>query len=130
MSDPDRPSDLQLVIGVSRDSLALGSLKQVLPVNVYREDSRAWLLLAQLPSSPSSARAALRRRLHAIGAAGVLNGSWALPHTAAHVQFFEQLQGTVRKQGGESIRAGRFGAISGHGHDDREAIPCRPRTGV
>lgn len=39
MSDPDRPSDLQLVIGVSRESLALGSLKQVLHVNVYREGS-------------------------------------------------------------------------------------------
>lgn len=39
MSDPGRPSNLQLVIGVSRESLALGSLKQVLHVNVYREDS-------------------------------------------------------------------------------------------
>jgi len=65
---------------------------------------RAWLLfLAQLPSSPSSARVALWRRLHAIGAAGILNGSWVLPHTAAHVQFFEQLQGTVRKQGGRAF---------------------------
>lgn len=64
----------------------------------------AWLLfLAQLPSSPSSARVALWRRLHAIGAAGILNGSWVLPHTAAHVQFFEQLQETVRKQGGRAF---------------------------
>jgi hypothetical protein len=63
-----------------------------------------WLLfLAQLPSSPSSARVALWRRLHAIGAAGILNGSWVLPHTAAHVQFFEQLQETVRKQGGRAF---------------------------
>jgi hypothetical protein len=66
--------------------------------------SRAWLLfLAQLPSSPSSARVALWRRLHAIGAAGILNGSWVLPHTAAHVQFFEQLQETVRMQGGRAF---------------------------
>jgi hypothetical protein len=66
--------------------------------------SRAWLLfLAQLPSSPSSARVALWRRLHAIGAAGILNGSWVLPHTAAHVQFFEQLQETVHKQGGRAF---------------------------
>ncbi len=63
--------------------------------------SCAWLLfLAQLPSSPSSARVALWRRLHAIGAAGILNGSWVLPRTTAHLQFFEKLQETVRKQGG------------------------------
>lgn len=66
--------------------------------------SCTWLLfLAQLPSSPSSARVALWRRLHAIGAAGILNGSWVLPHTAAHVQFFEQLQETVRQQGGRAF---------------------------
>jgi hypothetical protein len=66
--------------------------------------SRAWLLfLAQLPSSPSSARVALWRRLHAIGAAGILNGSWVLPHTTAHLQFFEKLQATVRKQGGKAF---------------------------
>ena len=66
--------------------------------------SCAWLLfLAQLPSSPSSARVALWRRLHAIGAAGILNGSWVLPHTTAHLQFFEKLQETVRKQGGKAF---------------------------
>lgn len=65
---------------------------------------RAWVLfLAQLPSSPSSARVALWRRLHTIGAAGILNGSWVLPHTPAHVQFFEQLQETVRKRGGRAF---------------------------
>ena len=61
------------------------------------------LVLAQLPSSPSSARVALWRRLRAIGAAGILNGSWVLPHTAAHAQFFEQLQETVREQGGRGF---------------------------
>jgi hypothetical protein len=66
--------------------------------------SCAWLLfLAQLPSSPSSARVALWRRLHAIGAAGILNGSWVLPYTTAHLQFFEKLQDTVRKQGGKAF---------------------------
>jgi hypothetical protein len=66
--------------------------------------SCGWVLfLAQLPSSPSSARVALWRRLRAIGAAGVLNGSWVLPHTAAHAQFFEQLQETVREQGGRGF---------------------------
>jgi hypothetical protein len=63
--------------------------------------SSGWLLfLAQQPSAPSSARVALWRRLRAIGAAGILNGAWALPHTAAHARFFKQLQETVRAQGG------------------------------
>ena len=61
-----------------------------------------WLLfLAQLPSSPSSARVALWRRLRTIGAAGILNGAWALLRTAAHARFFKQLQDTVRSQGGK-----------------------------
>jgi hypothetical protein len=66
--------------------------------------SAGWLfLLAQLPGSPSSARVALWRRLRAIGAAGILNGAWVLPHTAEHARFFEQLQETVRRQGGKGF---------------------------
>jgi hypothetical protein len=61
-----------------------------------------WLLfLAQLPSSPSSARVALWRRLRTVGAAGILNGAWVLPRTASHARFFRQLQDTVRSQGGK-----------------------------
>jgi hypothetical protein len=61
------------------------------------------LLLAQLPSSPSSARVALWRRLRAIGAAGVLNGAWMLPQAAAHAELFEQLRETVHRQGGIAL---------------------------
>jgi hypothetical protein len=61
------------------------------------------LLLAQLPSSPSSARVALWRRLRGIGAASVLNGAWVLPWAAAHAEFFEQLRETVRTQGGTAF---------------------------
>jgi len=61
------------------------------------------LLLAQLPSSPSSARVALWRRLRAIGAAGMMNGSWVLPHAAAQAEFFEQLRETVHRQGGTAF---------------------------
>jgi hypothetical protein len=61
------------------------------------------LLLAQLPSSPSSARVALWRRLRAIGAAGVLNGAWVLPQAAAHAEFFEQLRETAHRQGGTAF---------------------------
>jgi hypothetical protein len=58
------------------------------------------LLLAQLPSSPSSSRVALWRRLRAIGATGILNGAWVLPRVPAHEEFFAQLRETVRGQGG------------------------------
>jgi hypothetical protein len=61
------------------------------------------LLLAQLPSSPSSARVALWRRLRGIGAAGVLNGAWVLPYGPAHAEFFEQLRATVHTQGGTAF---------------------------
>jgi hypothetical protein len=61
------------------------------------------LLLAQLPSSPSSARVALWRRLRGVGAAGLLNGAWVLPQTAAHAEFFEQLRETVHTQGGTAF---------------------------
>jgi hypothetical protein len=66
--------------------------------------SAGWLVfLAQLPSAPSSARVALWRRLRAIGAAGMLNGAWVLPHTDRHARFFEELRETVRSQGGRGF---------------------------
>jgi hypothetical protein len=69
---------------------------------VAERPSSGWLLfLAQLPSAPSSVRVALWRRLRAIGAAGIMNGAWALPNTPAHARFFRQLQQTVHAQGGK-----------------------------
>jgi hypothetical protein len=63
-----------------------------------------WLLfLAQLPSSPSSARVALWRRLRARGAAGMLNGAWVLPQATPQAEFFEQLRETVHRQGGTAF---------------------------
>lgn len=64
----------------------------------------SWLLLlAQLPSSPSSARVALWRRLRAIGATGMVNSAWVLPDAAPHAEFFEKLLMMVRKQGGDGF---------------------------
>lgn len=63
-----------------------------------------WLLfLAQLPSSPSSARVAVWRRLRTVGATSVLNGTWVLPHTAAHAQVFEELLGLVQQYRGSGF---------------------------
>jgi hypothetical protein len=66
-------------------------------------DPRWVFLLAQLPSSPSSARVALWRRLRSAGAARLLNGAWALPYSAAHAGFFEELRETVSAQGGKGV---------------------------
>jgi hypothetical protein len=69
-------------------------------MDMERPPSGWLLLLVQLPSSPSSARVALWRRLRAIGATGLVNGAWVLPQAAPHAEFFEKLLATVRKQGG------------------------------
>jgi hypothetical protein len=66
--------------------------------------SSGWLLLlAQLPSTPSSARVALWRRLRAIGATALVNGAWILPDTGPHAKFFEQLRANILKQGGTAF---------------------------
>jgi hypothetical protein len=63
--------------------------------------SSDWLLLlAQLPSSPSSARVALWRGLRTVGATGMVNSAWVLPNVTSHAKFFEKLLETVSKQGG------------------------------
>lgn len=66
--------------------------------------SAGWLLLlAQLPSSPSSARVALWRRLRTVGATGMVSSAWALPLTPPHAEFFQQALETVRSQGGDGF---------------------------
>lgn len=82
------------------------------------------LLLVQLPSSPSSARVALWRRLRAIGATGLVNGAWVLPQAASHAEFFEKLLETVRKQGG----AGFVLTVSSASTDVNEEITHRFRA--
>jgi hypothetical protein len=66
--------------------------------------SSGWLLLlAQLPSTPSSARVALWRRLRTIGATTVVNGAWVLPDTVPHAKFFEQLRTNILERGGTAL---------------------------
>jgi hypothetical protein len=82
----------------------LSGLKQVLHTMDMESLSSSWLLLlAQLPSSPSSARVSMWRRLRAIGATGMVNSAWVLPQAAPHAEFFEQLLETVRRQGGDGF---------------------------
>ena len=58
------------------------------------------LLLAQLPSTPSSVRVALWRRLRAAGATTMVNSAWLLPDTVSHAELFEQLRLNIIRQHG------------------------------
>lgn len=61
----------------------------------------SWLLLlAQLPSTPSSARVALWRRLRAVGATTMVNSAWLLPDTVPHAELFAQLREDVIRHHG------------------------------
>jgi len=66
--------------------------------------SSTWLLLlAQLPSRPSSARVALWRRMRGAGATPVVNGAWVLPDVEPHAEFFEKSREIIVEQGGTSF---------------------------
>jgi hypothetical protein len=77
------------------------NLKQVLQSMDADSYSPGWLiLLAQLPSKPSSARVALWRRMRASGATALVNGVWALPCSTSYAEFFEQSRESITGQGG------------------------------
>jgi len=87
--------------------------------------SPGWLLLlAQLPSKPSSARVALWRRLRAVGATTMVNGAWVLPQRASHVTFLAKLREGILQQGGTAFVLN----IPGSPPDVDEAIVQRFRA--
>ena len=61
------------------------------------------LLLVQLPSTPSSVRVALWRRLRAAGATTMVNSAWLLPDTVPHAELFEQLRQNIIRQRGSGF---------------------------
>jgi hypothetical protein len=63
-----------------------------------------WLLfLPQLPSSPSSLRVLVWRRLRAAGALGLQHGVWVLPHRPEQARVFRALLDEVAPQGGSGL---------------------------
>ena len=61
----------------------------------------SWLLLlTQLPSSASSPRGALWRRLRAAGATTLVTSVWVLPGTGPHAELLEQLRDGLLRHGG------------------------------
>jgi hypothetical protein len=63
-----------------------------------------WLLvLPQLPSSPSSLRVLVWRRLRAAGALGLQHGVWVLPERPEHERFLAGLVAEIEPQGGSGL---------------------------
>ncbi len=59
-----------------------------------------WLLfLSQLPTTPSSLRVMVWRKMRAAGALGLQNGVWMLPETPEQVKFLEDLLVSIQHQG-------------------------------
>jgi hypothetical protein len=82
------------------------------------------LLLAQLPSTPSSARVWLWRRLRAAGATTTVNSAWLLPDAARHAEFFNQLAERITLQGGTAFVFN----VSGSSPEINETIAQRFRA--
>ncbi len=62
-----------------------------------------WLLfLPQLPTSPSTLRVTVWRRMRAAGALGLQNGVWVLPSTPENRQFAEGQMAYIKEQGAVS----------------------------
>jgi hypothetical protein len=65
---------------------------------------QTWLVfIPQLPSSPSSLRVLVWRRMRAAGAAALQQGVWVLPQTPEHEQFLRDVVLEAQQQGGNGI---------------------------
>jgi hypothetical protein len=65
---------------------------------------QAWLVfIPQLPSSPSSLRVLVWRRMRTAGAAALQQGVWVLPQTPEHEQLLRDVLREAQQQGGSGI---------------------------
>jgi len=65
---------------------------------------QTWLVfIPQLPSSPSSLRVLVWRRMRAAGAAALQQGVWVLPQTPEHEQLLRDVLVEAQQQGGSGI---------------------------
>jgi hypothetical protein len=63
-----------------------------------------WLVfIPQLPSSPSSLRVLVWRRMRTAGAVALQQGVWVLPQTPEHEQFLRDVLHEAQQQGGSGI---------------------------
>jgi DNA-binding transcriptional regulator PaaX len=61
------------------------------------------VFIPQLPSSPSSLRVLVWRRMRAAGAAALQQGVWVLPQTPEHEQCLRDVLREAQQQGGSGI---------------------------
>lgn len=79
-------------------------MQQVLHEEEPMPVDHAWLLmLPQLPSSPSSLRVLIWRRLRSAGALGLQQGVWVLPHEPDHERFARELRREIEQQDGSMV---------------------------
>jgi hypothetical protein len=65
---------------------------------------QSWLVfIPQLPSSPSSLRVLVWRRMRTAGAAALQQGVWVLPQTPEYEQFLHDVLHEAQQQGGSGI---------------------------
>jgi hypothetical protein len=65
---------------------------------------QTWLVfIPQLPSSPSSLRVLVWRRMRAAGAAAIQQGVWVLPQTPEHERFLRDVLREAQQQGGSGL---------------------------
>jgi hypothetical protein len=65
---------------------------------------QTWLVfIPQLPSSPSSLRVLVWRRMRAAGATALQQGVWVLPQAPEHEQFLREVLREAQQQGGNGI---------------------------
>jgi hypothetical protein len=74
---------------------------------------QTWLVfIPQLPSSPSSLRVLVWRRMRAAGAAALQQGVWVLPQTPEHEQFLRDVLREAQHQGGSGCHLTHKSATS------------------
>ncbi len=67
-------------------------------------EEKKWLIFApQTPTSPSSLRVTIWRRLQHAGAVSVQQGMWMLPHTSEHESVFRELLQDIQAHGGSGL---------------------------
>jgi hypothetical protein len=75
---------------------------------------RTWLVfIPHLPSSPSSLRVLVWRRMRAAGATTLQQGVWVLPQSPEHERFLQDVLAEAQEQGGSGILLAATGLDSG-----------------